>query len=469
MILLEKIILFWRIKMKVAKFGGSSVANAVQIRKVADIIQSDENRKFIVVSAPGKRNKEDVKVTDLLITLGKAYINGEEYEQPLLEVEARFKEIVTDLELSADLLDEISEKIKMVLRASLSDAMKMDAIKAIGEDSSAKIVSAYLNKQGTKAYYINPKTAGIIVSDEPGNAQILPESYEKIYQLRNREGVLVIPGFFGYTKTGELATFSRGGSDITGAIIAAGVKAELYENFTDVDSVYTVNPTIVENPKEITTLTFKEMRELSYAGFSVFHDEALIPAFQENIPVCIKNTNNPTARGTFIVPEKEVNKEECVSGIASDTGFCSLYVSKFLMNREIGFGRKLLQILEDEGVSFEHAPSGIDDMSVIIRESNLTPEKEKNIIHRIKHELHADTVTMLRDLAVIMVVGEGLENTIGVAQKATNAFAEAGVNILMINQGSSEVSMMFGVKAEDMEKAIRSLYKAFFEQTKVNV
>src|SRR5699024_1186131 len=195
-----------------------------------------------------------------------------------------------------------------------------------------------------------------------------PESFEKIYQLRKREEVLLIPGFFGYTKDGDLATFSRGGSDITGAIIAAGVKAELYENFTDVDSVFTVNPTIVENPKEITTLTFKEMRELSYAGFSVFHDEALIPAFRENIPVCIKNTNNPSARGTFIVPEKEVNKEDCVSGIASDTGFCSLYVSKFLMNREIGFGRKLLQILEDEDVSFEHAPSGIDDMSVIIRE-----------------------------------------------------------------------------------------------------
>lgn len=219
----------------------------------------------------------------------------------------------------------------------------------------------------------------------------------------------------------------------------------------------------MENPKEITELTFKEMRELSYAGFSVFHDEALIPAFKENIPVCIKNTNNPGGKGTLIVPEKDLNNNECVSGIASDKGFCSLYVSKYLMNREIGFGRKLLQILEDEGVSFEHAPSGIDDMSVIIRERELTPQKEKSIIHRIKNELHADTVTMLRDLSVIMVVGEGLENTIGVAQKATNAFAEAGVNILMINQGSSEVSMMFGIKAEDMEKSIKSLYKAFFE------
>jgi aspartate kinase len=448
--------------MKVAKFGGSSVASATQIRKVADIIKSDENRKFIVVSAPGKRDKEDTKVTDLLISLGEAYQNEQDYEEPLSHIKDRFRGIVKELGIEDSILDEIFNKIHSVLHAELSHEMKMDAIKAIGEDSSAKLVSAFLNKEGIRSSYINPEEAGILVSDEPGNAQILPESFEKIYQLRKREEVLLIPGFFGYTKDGDLATFSRGGSDITGAIIAAGVKAELYENFTDVDSVFTVNPTIVENPKEITTLTFKEMRELSYAGFSVFHDEALIPAFRENIPVCIKNTNNPSARGTFIVPEKEVNKEDCVSGIASDTGFCSLYVSKFLMNREIGFGRKLLQILEDEDVSFEHAPSGIDDMSVIIREENLTAEKEKNIIYRIKNELHADTVTMLRDLAVIMVVGEGLENTIGVAQKATNAFAEADVNILMINQGSSEVSIMFGVKAEDMEKSIRSLYNAFF-------
>lgn len=447
--------------MKVSKFGGSSVANATQLKKVGNIIQSDPKRKFIVVSAPGKRNKDDVKMTDMLIQLGNAYINREPYEDYLSAIIQRFKEIVKELQLDESILMEIKQAIISGLSSNNSNSSKMDTIKAIGENSSAKILSAYLIKLGLDATYLNPQDAGLIVSDEPGNAQILPESFSKIYTLREREGILVIPGFFGYTKDGQLATFSRGGSDITGSIIAAGVKAALYENFTDVDSVYTVNPGIVTNPKEITTLTYKEMRELSYAGFSVFHDEALIPAFREKIPVCIKNTNNPEAPGTMIVSEKEPD-ERCVVGIASDKGFCSLYVSKYLMNREIGFGRKLFNILEDEGISFEHAPSGIDDMSVVIRESKLTLEKEAIVLRRIKQELHVDTVTMNRDLAMIMVVGEGLVSTIGVAQIATTAIRDANVNIEMINQGSSEVSMMFGILAVDLNKAIQSLYTAYF-------
>ena len=205
------------------------------------------------------------------------------------------------------------------------------------------------------------------------------------------------------------------------------------------------------------------MRELSYAGFSVFHDEALIPVIKEKIPICIKNTNNPDAKGTFIVSEREVKADECVSGIASDTGFCSLYVSKYLMNREIGFGRKLFGILEDEEISFEHAPSGIDDMTVIIRERNLSKEKEEIILKRIKEELNADTVSMHHDIAVIMVVGEGLVNTIGVAHKAVAALSNAKINIEMINQGSSEVSMMFGIQATDLDRAIKSIYNAYFD------
>ncbi|HLS06666.1 MAG TPA: aspartate kinase, partial [Bacillota bacterium] len=281
-------------------------------------------------------------------------------------------------------------------------------------------------------------------------------------QLRSQEGIIVIPGFFGYTTDGQLMTFSRGGSDITGSIIAAGIKADLYENFTDVDSVYSVNPQFVKHPKEIKVLTYKEMRELSYAGFSVFHDEALIPAYEAKIPVCIKNTNNPTASGTMIVAHKKPTAR-CVVGIASDTGFCSLYVSKYLMNREIGFGRKLLHVLEEENISFEHMPSGIDDITIIMREDQLTPEKEARIINRIKHELHVDTIRMVRDLAVIMVVGEGMHQTIGMAHKATEALANANVNLEMINQGSSEVSMMFGIKTEDLTRAIPSLYQAYFE------
>ncbi|WP_369403410.1 aspartate kinase [Gracilibacillus boraciitolerans] len=373
----------------------------------------------------------------------------------------RFREITTKLELSDYVIDEIRAGVDAIFASNDSNELKMDALKATGEDSLAKVLNAYLQSLGFNATYLNPRDAGIVVSDTPGSAQILEESYKNLYKLRDREEIVVIPGFFGYSKSGKLITFSRGGSDITGSIVAAGVKADLYENFTDVDSVFCVNPTIVDNPKEITTLTYKEMRELSYAGFSVFHDEALIPAFKANIPVCIKNTNNPTGIGTIIVSKKEPQLNPVV-GIASDTGFISIYVSKYLMNRELGFGRKLLTILENEGISFEHTPSGIDDISVIIRESSLTKEKEERIIARIKEELDPDYVSVERDLALIMVVGEGMDSTLGLADKATHAFNKAQVNIEMMNQGSSEVSMMFGIKSDKVNDAVKSLYEIFF-------
>ncbi|WP_208588276.1 aspartate kinase [Gracilibacillus suaedae] len=448
--------------MKVAKFGGSSVANAEQLQKVANIIQDDKERKVIVVSAPGKRFSDDIKVTDLLIELGEAYFNKQDYQGNLQNVLDRFQEITKELNITDQIIHEIRDGVEGILASDDSVALKMDALKATGEDSLAKVLSFYLQSLGLKATYLNPGEAGILVSDNPGSAQILDESYDRLYKLRERDEIVVIPGFFGYTKAGKLITFSRGGSDITGSIVAAGVKADLYENFTDVDSVYCVNPTIVENPKEITSLTYKEMRELSYAGFSVFHDEALIPAFKADIPVCIKNTNNPQGMGTIIVSKKEPQPNPVV-GIASDTGFISIYVSKYLMNRELGFGRKLLTILEDEHISFEHTPSGIDDLSVIIRESSLTKEKEERVIARIKDELDPDTVSVDRDLALIMVVGEGMDSTVGLADKATHAFTKANVNIEMMNQGSSEVSMMFGIKADKVNESVKALYNTFFE------
>lgn len=448
--------------MKVAKFGGTSLADANQFKKVADIIKADEERKFIVVSAPGKRHEHDFKITDLLIRLGEAYVKEEKYKSYYITIVDRFSQIINDLELDESLMNEIEDRIKQVMELDLEFNEKLDHFKAIGEDSSAKILSQYLQKLGLEASYVNPKDAGILLEDTPTGAKLSDKSYDRIYQLRDRGGILVIPGFFGYTEDGKLLTFSRGGSDITGAIVAAGVRASLYENFTDVDSVYTVNPKIVENPKPIELLTYREMRELSYAGFSVFHDEALIPAFKANIPVEIKNTNNPLKKGTLIVSNKKPN-DNCVVGIASDTGFSSIYVSKFLMNRELGFGRKLLQIFEEEGVSFEHVPSGIDEMTVIVRDSQLG-DKEERIVERIKNELHPDTVAVHHNLALIMVVGEGMKETIGMAQRATTALGEAKVNIEMINQGSSEVSMMFGIKANDLHRAIKSLYREFFEK-----
>ena len=337
----------------------------------------------------------------------------------------------------------------------------LDAVKASGEDNNAKLIAAYFRSMGTPATYVNPKEAGLFVSDEPGNAQVLPHSYNNLYSLRNREGIVIFPGFFGFTEDGEIATFSRSGSDITGSILANGTKASIYENFTDVDAVFSVNPTIVKNPKEIKELTYREMRELSYAGFSVFHDEALIPAFRAGIPVNVKNTNNPSAPGTLIVNERE-NTNGPVVGIASDKGFCSIYISKYLMNRELGFGRKLLQILEDNDVSYEHLPSGIDDITVILGEKQMDADKEAIIVKRIYNELQADKVEVQHGLSLLMIVGEGMRHNVGTTARASQALADAGVNIEMINQGSSEVSMMFGIKAVQEEKAVQALYNEFF-------
>lgn len=243
------------------------------------------------------------------------------------------------------------------------------------------------------------------MTNEPGNAQVLPESYQNLYRLRERDGLIIFPGFFGFSKDGDVITFSRSGSDITGSILANGLQADLYENFTDVDAVYSVNPSFVENPKEISELTYREMRELSYAGFSVFHDEALIPAFRAGIPVQIKNTNNPSAEGTRVVSKRD-NTNGPVVGIASDTGFCSIYISKYLMNREIGFGRRALHILEEHGLTYEHVPSGIDDMTIILRQGQMDAATERSVIKRIEEDLHADEVIVEHHLALIMVVGK---------------------------------------------------------------
>ncbi|SFD52648.1 aspartate kinase [Lentibacillus persicus] len=448
--------------MKVAKFGGSSVASSEQIKKVGSVIGDDPDRKFVVVSAPGKRFSGDTKITDLLIELDELAEDNKDTQHKVTEIMKRFSEIVEELQVSKTVLDSIENTIHSTLNSDWTGQMKTDALKSIGEDSSAKIVSEYLKTQGLNAEYVNPQDAGIIVSNEPGNAQVLPESYEKLYTMRQKDSISVIPGFFGYAKSGQLITFPRGGSDITGSIVAAGVQADLYENFTDVDSVYVVDPRVIENPEEVTKLTYKEMRELSYSGFGVFHDEALMPAFQAEIPVCIKNTNNPSSSGTMIVSEKDPDTR-CVVGIAADTGFSNLYVSKYLMNREIGFGRRLLQILEEEGISFEHAPSGIDNMSVIIRDNQLTAEKELNVINRIKSELNPETISIDYGFAMIMVVGEGMMNAVGIAEKSTAAFAEANISIEMINQGSSEVSVMFGIRKDKLDLAIKSLYNKFFE------
>jgi aspartate kinase len=450
--------------MKIAKFGGSSLATWEQIEKVFQIVVSDVERKIIVVSAPGKRNADDIKITDLLISCGQNALNGKDYSNEFSQIIERYSEIANGLGLPSKLIDEITLNIELSISGRKDNPARfMDSVMACGEDNCARLVASYFQLKEIEAHYINPKEAGLFVTNEPGQAQVLPKSYPLLFELTKRTGILIFPGFFGYSEEGDIVTFSRSGSDITGSVVANGVKASLYENFTDVDAVYSVNPTIIHQPKEIRELTYREMRELSYAGFNVFHDEALIPVFQAGIPVNIKNTNNPSAPGTRIVKERTLSNGPLV-GIASDNGFCSIYISKYLMNREIGFGRKVLQILEDFQISYEHQPSGIDDISIIIRQNQVSVEVESKIIERIQTELNPDDVVVERDLALIMLVGEGMRHNVGTTARASKALANAMINIEMINQGSSEVSMMFGVKACDEKKAVQVIYEEFFSK-----
>ncbi|WP_280149989.1 aspartate kinase [Bacillus subtilis] len=448
--------------MKVVKFGGSSLASGAQLDKVFHIVTSDPARKAVVVSAPGKRYAEDTKVTDLLIACAEQYLASGSAPELAEAVVERYALIATELQLGQGIIEKIRDDLFTLLEGDKSNPEQyLDAVKASGEDNNAKLIAAYFRYKGVKAEYVNPKDVGLFVTNEPGNAQVLPESYQNLYRLRERDGLIIFPGFFGFSKDGDVITFSRSGSDITGSILANGLQADLYENFTDVDAVYSVNPSFVENPKEISELTYREMRELSYAGFSVFHDEALIPAFRAGIPVQIKNTNNPSAEGTRVVSKRD-NTNGPVVGIASDTGFCSIYISKYLMNREIGFGRRALHILEEHGLTYEHVPSGIDDMTIILRQGQMDAATERSVIKRIEDDLHADEVIVEHHLALIMVVGEAMRHNVGTTARAAKALSEAQVNIEMINQGSSEVSMMFGVKEAEERKAVQALYQEFF-------
>lgn len=448
--------------MKVVKFGGSSLASAGQLEKVFNIVQSDSERRFVVVSAPGKRNAEDTKVTDALIKYYREYVDGKDVTASQEWIINRYQAMVDELGFSANSMKKIAENIISLATLPINDnEFLYDTFLSAGEDNNAKLIAEYFTFRGLPARYVHPKKAGIIVSSEPGNARILPSSYDKIEELRNAEEVLVIPGFFGVTVDNQICTFSRGGSDITGSIVAAGVKADLYENFTDVDGIFAAHPGIIKHPHSIKELTYREMRELAYAGFSVLHDEALLPAYRGRIPLVIKNTNNPSHPGTRIVLD-HTDQTLPVVGIAADDGFVSINISKYLMNREVGFGRKVLQILEDLNIRFEHMPTGIDDLSIVLRNRELTPIKEAEILRQLKTKMEVDKAEIEHGLSIIMIVGENMKSHVGVTATATSALSDQNINLAMISQGASEVSVMFVVKTEEKEKALQALYAAFF-------
>lgn len=448
--------------MKVCKFGGSSLADAKQIRKVCDIVLADPQRRAIVVSAPGKRFDRDTKVTDLLIALANAIISGYDGKNELEAVVERYASIVSDLHLNQEVMDNIRTDLDRRVKSFDGDRNKiMDLLKAAGEDNCARLVAAYLNEIGKDAIYVDLYENGLFLTNEQGHVRVLEESYDNLYELRKTNELLVFPGFFGYSKEGEVITFSRGGSDITGAIVTAALKATIYENWTDVDNVFSVNPSLVKDPHAITEITYDEMRELAYAGFTVLHEEALEPAFRRNIPVNIRNTNNPSADGTMIVAERR-NYDGILTGIAGKKGFCILNISKYLMNGQVGFALKVLQILADLHIPFDHMPSGIDSLSIIMRDEVFPPDKEKIVVERLKKELKVDDVRTERGVSIVMIVGSAMKQTVGVTSRACGALSHSGVNLEFIIQGASEISVMFGVKDEFCNYAVKALYHEFY-------
>ncbi|MDS3930127.1 aspartate kinase [Staphylococcus epidermidis] len=422
--------------MKVAKFGGSSVSTAEQIKKVLTIVNEDPERKIIIVSAPGKRHNDDIKTTDLLIRLYEKVLNKLNYESKKQEIIQRYADIVEELGIGNDILITINDTLEEYIK-NLSDKPNRlyDALLSCGENFNAQLIAQYNNSQGIPTRYISPKEAGLTVTDLPQQAQILDYAYNDIYKLRDYDEKLIIPGFFGVSKQNYIVTFPRGGSDITGAIIARGVRASLYENFTDVSGIYKANPNIINNPELIEEITYREMRELSYAGFGVFHDEALQPLYKDRIPVVIKNTNRP-----------------------NDKGFTVINIKKYLMNRLVGFTRKILGVLEEFNISFDHMPSGIDNISIIMR-TNQIQGKESQVLNAIRKRCEVDELSIDHNLAVLMIVGEGMNQVVGTASKITHALSESNINLIMINQGASEISMMFGIHEADAEKAVLSTYE----------
>lgn len=450
--------------MKVVKFGGSSLADGPHVERAIAIIKEDPERRIIVTSAPGKRSADDIKVTDLLIAYATAVLHRDDYAEIREEIIRRYFEIAAFFDLPQKALQFIPQTITSLAETAFPNAdYLMAAFKATGERLNAFLLAALLNHQGITAQFIDPKKAGIIVSDQlgPNNATVLPETYSHLARFRKSREVLVIPGFYGYTPNGEVATFSRGGSDITGAIIARGVAAECYENFTDVDAIYAANPAVVSHPRPIKEMTYREMRELAYAGFSVFHDEALIPAIAGKIPVIVKNTNAPQRSGTRIIPATNFKPQTTITGVACARNFSALYLHKYLLNKEVGVTLKILKILSAHGISYEHMPSGIDDLTIITRTSQLTPALRQQIALDIQAAVQPDHLEWIDDYAIIMVVGEGMHDRIGTTNGVTTALAQANVAIHMINQGASRISIMVGVRASDADRGTAAIYNYF--------
>lgn len=432
---------------KVVKFGGSSLANSDQFRKVGEIIRSEESRRYVVPSAPGKRFPEDTKVTDLLYACYNKAAAGEDFSRELKEISDRYYEIIRGLELSLSLEEEF-QQIEKDFKAQAGT----DYAASRGEFLNGKIMAAYLGFEFIDA-------ASVIRFDKNGNFDADKTDSLLAKRLAKCERA-VIPGFYGAMEDGMVKTFSRGGSDITGSLVAKAVHADLYENWTDVSGFLVTDPRIVDDPAVIETITYRELRELSYMGATVLHEDAIFPVQKEGIPINIRNTNRPEDKGTLIVESTCRKPRYVITGIAGKKGFCSINIEKSMMNSEIGFGRKVLQVFEEQGINFEHVPSGIDTMTVYVHQDEFE-EKEQQVIAGIHRAVNPDFIEMESDLALIAVVGRGMKSQRGTAGRVFSALAHAHVNVKMIDQGSSELNIIIGVRHEDFKNAIRALYEIF--------
>ena len=432
---------------KVVKFGGSSLASARQFQKVGDIIRADKTRRYVVPSAPGKRNSKDEKVTDMLYTCYEAASTGGAYKKILERIKERYQEIIDGLDLNLNLDHEF-------------DTIEQNFVKGIGRDYAASR-GEYLNGIVMANYlgYEFIDSAEVIFFDENGNFESELTNKELSERLEHVERA-VIPGFYGSKHDGTIKTFSRGGSDVTGSIVARAIHADLYENWTDVSGFLVADPRIVEDPAVIETITYKELRELSYMGAGVLHEDAIFPVRREGIPINIRNTNRPEDKGTLIVESTCRKPHYTITGIAGKKGFCAINIEKAMMNAEVGFGRKVLQVFEKYGISFEHMPSGIDTMTIMVHQSEFE-EYEQSVIAGIHRAVEPDSVELEADLALIAVVGRGMKATRGTAGRIFSALAHARVNVKMIDQGSSELNIIIGVKNADFETAIKAIYDIF--------
>lgn len=432
---------------KVVKFGGSSLASAEQFKKVGDIVRAESSRRYVVPSAPGKRHKNDTKVTDMLYGCYALAEADQDFSHELRLIKERYQEIIDGLALELSLEDEFA-KIEGNFRAHAGK----DYAASRGEYLNGIVMAAYLGYEFVDA-------AEVIFFKDNGmfDANRTQEVLED--RLKNMPNA-VVPGFYGSNPDGSIRTFSRGGSDITGSIVAKAVHADVYENWTDVSGFLIADPRIIPNPEKIDTITYKELRELSYMGASVLHEESTFPVRSEGIPINIRNTNEPDNSGTWIVESTCQKSNFVITGIAGKKGFCSVNIEKDKMNSEIGFGRKVLQAFEDNGISFEHAPSGIDTMTVFVHQDEFM-DKEQSVISALRRLANPDTVDIEGDLALIAVVGRGMRSVRGTAARIFAALAHKNINIRMIDQGSSELNIIIGVRNDDFEEAIRAIYNMF--------